>query len=46
LDIGCGAGGSIFYLTMKLGNIGNILGVDLSENMLKVRHMENSIQGG
>ena len=34
LDIGCGTGGSAFYLARKYGV--DVLGVDLSSNMLAI----------
>ena len=37
LDMGCGIGGSAFYLAREIKNVGSVLGVDISENMLNVR---------
>ena len=34
LDIGCGTGGSAFYMAEKYGV--HVLGVDLSQNMLDI----------
>ena len=36
LDMGCGIGGSAFYLAREIKNVGSVLGVDISENMLNV----------
>jgi len=38
LDVGCGIGGSSFYMAQKYG--ATVLGVDLSRNMLKVAQMK------
>jgi len=47
LDIGCGTGGSAFYLARKYGV--EVLGIDLSQNMLDIANehkaeMEESVQ--
>merc|ERR1712241_64500 len=34
LDMGCGIGGSAFFLAKEIKNVGSVLGVDISENML------------
>ena len=34
--MGCGIGGSAFYLAREIKNVGSVLGVDISENMLNV----------
>ena len=36
LDMGCGIGGSAFFLAREIKNVGSVLGVDISENMLNV----------
>ena len=41
LDMGCGIGGSAFFLAKEINNVGSILGVDISENMLNVSLVKN-----
>ena len=36
LDMGCGIGGSAFFLAKEIKNVDSVLGVDISENMLNV----------
>jgi len=36
LDMGCGIGGSAFFLAKEIKNVGSVLGVDISENMLNI----------
>ena len=40
LDMGCGIGGSAFFLAKEIKNVGSVLGVDISENMLNVSTVE------
>ena len=41
LDMGCGIGGSAFFLAKEINNVGSVLGVDISENMLNVSVVKN-----
>ena len=46
LDMGCGIGGSAFFLAKEIKNVGSVLGVDISENMLHVISVCNNEMGG